>query len=484
MRSWKLLIVVFTTALIGAVVGVLITLRYFSESATTYTSIGDHQRTVLTRSGGDTALLVPEAMRFRDAAGNAVNAVVHIKVSYGPGSFSLNPLEIYYHPEARPSGSGVILTDDGYIITNNHVIENASNIEVVLHNNQRFYANVIGTDPSTDLALLKIKATDLPFMTYGNSDELIPGEWVLAIGNPFNLNSTVTAGIVSARARNINVLRERNTLSVEAFIQTDAAVNPGNSGGALVNLNGELVGINTAIATSTGSYAGYSFAIPVNLARKVIDDLLEFGKAQRGFLGVQIRDVDADVATRYHLDVNQGVMVDRVNAGSSAEGSGIHNGDVIIGIGEKSVNTVSELQELIATHRPGAEVKVIYRRNGEVHEVNSVLKDYEGRDSIERRPPKNNFEGITFREASLSQLALLNLDGGVEVHTITEGPWMVAGIREGFIVAYIDKVPVENLTTLNQLLEFKHGGILIEGYYPGGRKGTYGVEWLWPVQAD
>ena len=203
------------------------------------------------------------------------------------------------------------------------MIEDASGIEVVMTNNQRFYAKLIGSDPTTDLALLKIRAKNLPFLKYGDSDAITPGEWVLAVGNPFDLNSTVTAGIVSAKARNIGILRDRNNLQVEAFIQTDAAVNPGNSGGALVNLKGELIGINSAIATSSGSYQGYSFAIPVSLVKKVMDDLLELGQVQRGMLGIQITDVNAGIAEDLKLAVNQGVLISKVNGGSAAEQSGL-----------------------------------------------------------------------------------------------------------------------------------------------------------------
>ncbi|MFN7487430.1 MAG: S1C family serine protease, partial [Cyclobacteriaceae bacterium] len=264
MRNRLLFIVlVVGLATFGAVVGSFFTLRMIETDAG-YSSIQQRQR-VRFISTRDSIAFRQAPVSFQDASAAAIPAVVHIRTNLGAGSFSLNPLEYHFNPEAHSSGSGVILTDDGYVVTNYHVIEDASNIEVVTSTNQRYYARVVGRDESTDLALLKIKASELPFVRYGNSDLVTPGEWVLAVGNPFDLNSTVTAGIVSAKARNIGILRDRNNLQVESFIQTDAAVNPGNSGGALVNLKGELIGINSAIATNTGNYAGYSFAIPVNL---------------------------------------------------------------------------------------------------------------------------------------------------------------------------------------------------------------------------
>jgi Do/DeqQ family serine protease len=403
--------------------------------------------------------------------------VVHIRTSFGPGEFSVNPLEFSLEAPARSSGSGVIISDDGYIVTNNHVIEDASSIEVVMSNNQRFYAKLIGSDPNTDLALLKIRAKNLPFLKYGDSDAITPGEWVLAIGNPFDLNSTVTAGIVSAKARNIGILHERNNLEVEAFIQTDAAVNPGNSGGALVNLSGELIGINSAIATSSGSYQGYSFAIPVSLVKKVMDDLLELGQVQRGMLGIKIIDVNASIAEDLKLAVSQGVLINTVNAGSAAEQSGLLKGDVIVGIDGHSISSVSELQEWVARNRPGKEIGVAYIRNGENHEVKAILRNSEGNENVEKRAVKYDLNGIAVEDVPYKELVGLQVEGGVRIKDIPSGKWREAGIKKGFLITYIDKVPVDNVEDLNRILDFKKGGILIEGLYPDGKKGTYGVEW-------
>jgi serine protease Do len=476
-RTITLFLIFLFITIAGGIVGSLVTYRYLDFSLTPYSSIDERQKMVFTNYATDSLYRVPREMDFLSTSKKVVSGVVHIRTSYGSGKFSLNPLEMYYKEPARASGSGVIISDDGYIVTNNHVIEDASNVEVVLNNNQRYYAKIIGTDPSTDLALLKIKARNLPFVRYGNSDRINTGEWVLAIGNPFELNSTVTAGIVSAKARNIGILRDRNNLQVESFIQTDAAVNPGNSGGALVNLQGELVGINTAIATSTGSYSGYSFAIPVSLVKKVMDDLLEFGQVQRGMLGVQISNVDAYVAERFSLQVNQGVLITRVNRGSAAEASGIQQGDVITAIDEREVNSISELQEWVARNRPGKEIMVTFIRGEEKLQVKSRLKNERGREDLTERKVVSEWNGATFEDVQYGELLRLKLDGGVLLKSLEKGNWKDAGLKEGFIIVYLDKVPVDNLADLNRIMEYKRGGVLVEGVYPTGEKAVYGLDW-------
>jgi serine protease Do len=475
-RGILAILTVVVAAFIGAVFGVLYTLRYV-DNGTTYHSIEGRQNITLASRGLDSSARASIGPDFQRAAKLITPAVVHIRTTYGPGDFSLNPLELRFQQQAHSSGSGVIISDDGYIVTNNHVIEDASNIEVVMSDNKRLYAKVIGRDPSTDLALLKVKARNLPFISYGNSDSLVPGEWVLAVGNPFDLNSTVTAGIVSAKARNIGILSTKNNLDVEAFIQTDAAVNPGNSGGALVNLKGELVGINSAIASANGGYQGYSFAIPVNLVKKIADDLLEFGEVQRGLLGVRILDVDARVAESQNLDIVQGVFVSQVNEGSAAAASGIQEGDVITAIEGQPVVSTSELQELVARHRPGHALNVTFRRDGKETSVRTVLKNFEGRESMTRQEVNYVIEGVTFEDVAYSALTKRNLDGGVLVAAIDLGKWKKAGLREGYIITHIDKVPVDNVADLNRILAYKSGGILVEGVYKNGEKGVYGVEW-------
>ncbi len=477
MKRSILILIVMLTACIGGVLGSMFTLRFLDFPTASYQSIEGRQKSIFAGYSADTAYQVPDGMDFLSTAKTVTSGVVHIRTSYGPGDFSVNPLELYLEAPSRSSGSGVIISDDGYIATNNHVIEDASNIEVVMNNNQRFYAKLVGTDPTTDLALLKIKARNLPFIRYGDSDRITPGEWVLAVGNPFDLNSTVTAGIVSAKARNIDILRDRNNLQVEAFIQTDAAVNPGNSGGALVNLKGELIGINSAIATSSGSFQGYSFAIPVSLVKKVMDDLLEFGQVQRGLLGVRISDVNAAIAEDLNLKVSQGALVNYVNAGSAAEQSGLLTGDVIVGIDGHKIGSVSELQELVARNRPGKEILVSYLREGNVNEVKARLRNNEGNESVVKKEIKHELGGVEVEDLPFKELASLQLEGGVRIKDVPSGKWKNTGIKKGFVIGFIDKIPVDNVEDLNRILEFKKGGILIEGYYPGGQKGTYGVDW-------
>jgi serine protease Do len=476
MKRSILFLAIILIACMGGVLGSMFTIRYLGISNLNYSSIEERQRLVFTGRPADTSYNIPNHINFLTTANRVVPGVVHIRTGYGPGVFSLNPLQHYERP-VHSSGSGVIISDDGYIVTNNHVIEDATNIEVVMNNNQRYFAKLVGSDANTDLALLKIKANNLPFVPYGDSDNLQPGEWVLAIGNPFDLNSTVTAGIVSAKARNIGILQGMNGLSVEAFIQTDAAVNPGNSGGALVNLAGELIGVNTAIATSSGSYQGYSFAIPVSLVKKVMDDLLEFGKVQRGLLGVNIGDVDAARAEQYNLTVTQGVFVSNVLHGSAAEESGMLPGDVIVAIDNHVVNSVSELQEWVARNRPGNEIIVSFLRKGKKMEVKATLKNSQGKESFEKKEVKHVIEGARFEDVPYRELAKLLLDGGVKVVNVAPGKWKKAGIKKDFIIAYIDKVPVDNIEDLNRVLEYKKGGVLVEGFYIDGQKGTYGMEW-------
>ena len=477
MKRSVLIALVLVTACVGGILGSLMTIRYLGGSMAAYTSIDDYQKLWLANFEPDTAYSVPEGLDFLKTARMVTPSVVHIRTSYGTGDFSMNPLQFYFDKPARSSGSGVIVSEDGYIVTNNHVISEATNIEVVMNNNRRYFAKLIGADETTDLALLRIQAHGLPFIRYGNSDRVNAGEWVLAIGNPFDLNSTVTAGIVSAKARNIGILRDRNNLQVESFIQTDAAVNPGNSGGALVNLKGELIGINTAIATNNGMYQGYSFAIPVSLVRKVADDLLEFGQVQRGLLGIEIQDVNASVAEEMGLATSQGVIVKRVNKSSAAEVSGIRVGDVIIGIEDHKVTSVSELQEYVARHRPGTEIKVTYLRNGEENVAISTLRDYAGTSEVRSREVSYTLEGALFEDVPAAELSDIGLESGVRIAKVGDGKFKDAGFRDGFVIGYIDKINVENVSDLNRILDFKRGGILVEGFFANGEKGVIGMDW-------
>ena len=305
---------------------------------------------------------------FTQAAERSVEAVVHVKTKYYRQQQYVDPFYQFFfgrpqqsqQPSAMASGSGVILSNDGYIVTNNHVIEDANEIEVVLNDKRTFTAKLIGTDPNTDLALLKIEATDLPTIEIGNSDDLRVGEWVLAVGNPFNLTSTVTAGIVSAKARSINILN--SDMKIESFIQTDAAVNPGNSGGALVNTRGELVGINTAIASQTGSYAGYAFAIPTAIMQKVVADLRQYGTVQRALLGIRMLDITQQVKDQLSLESMEGVYVGEVISGSAADKAGMKAGDVIVQVDGRPINASSQLQEQIGRKNPGDQITILVRR--------------------------------------------------------------------------------------------------------------------------
>ena len=475
MKKGLLIVLVFVAALIGGIIGSLATFRYLSDQPS-YSSIVDRQRVSYAQVKNDTSLMLPK-INFLPVTAHVIKAVVHIRISLGPGEFSLNPLDHYLNLPARSSGSGVIVSDDGYIVTNFHVIEEARSIEVVLSNNERHFAKIIGTDPTTDLALLKIKSNNLPFVKYGDSDYVLPGEWVLAVGNPFDLNSTVTAGIVSGKARNIGILADRNNLQVESFIQTDAAVNPGNSGGALVNMNGELIGINSAIATTTGSYSGYSFAIPVNLVKKVMDDFIEFGQVQRAILGIQILDVTADLAEEKQINQVSGVFIDYVNPGSTAAEAGLKDGDVITAIDKVIVTNRSELQERVARHRPGQQVMVTYFRRGKQQSATATLKSTEGSVKLFRRNIRLDYDGATFADIANNQLRGLQIDGGALITTLSDGKWKKAGVEKNFIVRFIDKVPVDNVADLGRILEHKKGGILVEGVYLNGEPGTYGVVW-------
>lgn len=324
---------------------------------------------------------------FEVAAEMSLNTVVHVKTETEMKQQSVDPMYYLFYGKSKQrspqlihaSGSGVIISADGYIVTNNHVIDRAKKIEVTLNDKKTYTAKVIGTDPDTDLALLKIDKDDLPFIQYGNSNEVHVGEWVLAVGNPFNLTSTVTAGIVSAKGRDINILNNdpyTGLSAIESFIQTDAAVNPGNSGGALVNTSGQLVGINAAIKSNTGSYTGYSFAIPVNIVKKVVTDLKEFGTVQRAFIGVNIREMDKDLAEEIGTTDLNGIYVLGVTENGAAAKSGIKTGDIIKKVGTKEVNDVPELQEQISQFRPGDKVIVIISRDNKEIEIPLVLKNY------------------------------------------------------------------------------------------------------------
>lgn len=378
-------------------------------------------------------------------------------------------------------GSGVIISADGYIVTNNHVIDGAERLEVTLNDNTTYDASVIGSDPSTDLALIKIDAANLPVIPIGDSDNLKVGEWVLAVGNPFGFTSTVTTGIVSAKARSISSVTHNRAMGIESYIQTDAAVNPGNSGGALVNLDGQLVGINTAIYSQTGSYTGYSFAIPTSIVTKVVSDLRAYGTVQRAVLGVTIADLTAALAKEKNITaVKAGVYVDNVNEGSAAEEAGLKSGDVITAINQTPVKSVAQLQEQINRYAPGEEITVTYYRNNKANKATVRLLDAKGTTKVRVKGTIDEL-GCTLKEADADVLKRLRMKSGVQVTDVKSGRFKDAGIRSGFIIADINNGVVRNADDVNKIYNAiindteSDPVMFITGVYPNGQKGYYAV---------
>lgn len=491
MSTKRFTIGIILAAVLGGMVAVGM-MKFFEEDSSNYRSFNEKQNVQFSTFLADTNFIIPEGINFVYAAEKVKAGVVFIRSSYNGSedkSISLNPLDEFYEyfgdrqrkgqrGPSRASGSGVIISSDGYIATNNHVIENASKIEVTLGDNRMYEAEVIGIDPTTDLALIKINEENLSFVEFGDSDAIYVGEWVLAVGNPFGtLTSTVTAGIVSAKARNINILHDQNNRQIEAFIQTDAAVNQGNSGGALVNLKGQLVGINTAIATPTGSYAGYSFAVPVSLVQKVMNDLLEFGTVQRALLGVSIRNVDAVLAKDEGLNLVEGVYVDGVARESAASAAGLEPGDVIVEINGKRVSRVAELQELVARNRPGDKIQVTFWRGGDLSSVQATLQNIEGETEFISKRIEVELEGAIFVDPSKSVIKELKISGGAQVMEMGPGKWSDAGLQEGFVITSIDHEKINNAEHLKKVMEEKNGGILIEGITSSGEQAFYGYGW-------
>lgn len=434
-----------------------------------------------------------QAIDFTGVAEMSVNAVVSIRSTVSPKQTSQYPQmqdpffkfffgdEYFGTPKPTPqtsSGSGVIISKNGYIITNNHVIDGADKIDVTLNDKRMFNAKVVGADPSTDLALLKIDGEDFPMLNFGNSDLLKVGEWVLAVGNPMGLNSTVTAGIVSAKGRAIGAGK---SMSIESYIQTDAAVNPGNSGGALVNTNGELVGINTMILSQTGSYIGYSFAVPSNIAIKIVNDLKEYGAVQRALLGVTIIEMSAELAKEKDIDFVNGVYIESVNDRSSAKEAGLKKGDIIIAIDNVQTHSSSKLQEQISLHHPGDKIIVTIIRDGKTKDIEVVLKNQQGNTSI-TKPSDFGVLGAGFAELSNEKKAEYGISSGVEVSGIKDGKFQRAGIRKGFIILNINSEvittpdDVERIynTILNSSSRDKV--MFISGIYPNGRSAYYAVD--------
>ncbi len=485
----------FAKILLAAMLGSGITFGAFKAVDDDRTVVIERAPASITRMASNvTAPNADIQTDFSYAAELANPTVVHIRAKMGgnatasrgnrqelPSPFrdffgdDFNPFEGPHRGPALASGSGVIISEDGYVVTNNHVVENSSELEVSLYDKRTYTAKVIGTDPSTDLALIKISEKGLPKTVFANSDNVKVGQWVLAVGNPFNLESTVTAGIVSAKGRSIGIL-DRDRFPIESFIQTDAAVNPGNSGGALVNLNGELIGINTAIASNSGSFQGYSFAVPSNIASKVVEDLIKFGNVQRAFLGVTLRDVNGKLAQEKKLNVFSGVHVDSLVAKGSAKAAGINAGDVITKVDGRNVNSVAELQEQIARHRPGDKVAVTVIRGGSEKIISVPLRNREGNTDIVKNdaPAVAKSLGADFETLPAMDLEKLNLRNGVRVKSIGSGILQAeTEMRNGFIITEVNKTPVKTREQLIKMLEDQRGGVMIAGIYPGSARKYY-----------
>ena len=417
---------------------------------------------------------------FTYAAEMTVHAVVHVRTKSMVGPEASNPIWEYFYGDrySKPRevagyGSGVIISADGYIITNNHVIEDAENVEVKLNDNRTFQAEIVGRDPSTDIALLKVKASGLPFVKYGDSDQLRLGEWVLAVGNPFNLTSTVTAGIVSAKGRSLGILE--NDMRIESFIQTDAALNMGNSGGALVNTKGLLIGITSAIYTPSGAYAGYSFAIPVTIVKKVVEDLKQFGEVQRAIIGVNIMEVTPEDAEKFKLSEVKGARITNVIANGSAEAAGLKEDDIIIKVDGISVATPSELQEQVGKHRPGDKANITYIRNGKEVTVSVTMRNVAGNTSVVTREMGGGgiVYGARLESLGSSDKDRYNVDYGVKVTELNDGKFKDLGIKKGYIILSINGKKVKSSAEVRQATENESDLNSIEGIQSNGTIFSY-----------
>ncbi len=414
---------------------------------------------------------------FTFAAEKTIDCVVNVKtqstVSYR------NPIYDFFYGEKYQGeqepvmgvGSGVIITADGYIVTNNHVIENSEKVTVTLNDKREFTAKVVGTDHSTDLALLKVDAKDLPFITFGNSDAMKVGEWVLAVGNPFNISSTVTAGIVSAKGRSMQIIEDN--YRIESFIQTDASVNRGNSGGALVNLKGEMIGINTAIVSPSGGNVGISFAIPSSIVQKVVRDLIEFGAVQRAIMGVSISEITAELAKEKGLESLDGVYVADVNENSAAQTAGIEKGDVVTQINNVKVNSPSELQELVGRYRPGDKISVTVKRKDKVKQFEVTLRNLQGDTSVVKAGTYDTILGAKIVNLDDQEKSRLGIKNGVKVAELQEGKLKASGVKPGFIITQINNKPVSSVDELNRILNSIRGGVYLEGVYQNGSVAYY-----------
>lgn len=413
---------------------------------------------------------------LREAAKKAVPGVVHVKTIQMGREYVGNPFMDFWFgtpsksrevPMTTGYGSGVIISEDGYIITNNHVIRESDKVMVVLNDKKEYEAKIIGQDPNTDIALLKIEGKGLPYVEYGNSDDVVLGEWVLAVGNPYNLTSTVTAGIISAKARELGM--NRGQMSLESFLQTDAAVNPGNSGGALVNANGELIGINTAIQSPTGSYSGYSFAVPVNIARKVVNDLKEYGKVQRAVLGIRMGELTPALAESMDIRDNYGIYVGEVLSGGAAEKAGMKKGDIIQGINGIEVKTLAEFQEQLGKYRPGAGVQMKIKRDGREKLLDVVFQNSFGDTAVSGKE-EFGVLGVKAEPLTQSDRYRYRLSKGVKITDIRNGKFKAAGLEKGYIIVKINDNVIYDMQDLSRAVQGAgDGGIFVTAVSPRGK---------------
>ena len=411
---------------------------------------------------------------FVTASEMSTSSVVFIKnvsnIRYRSGHW----MDWFFEPRTAQqvsTGSGVFYSKDGFIVTNHHVIEDADEIEVI-HNKKTYMAEIIGTDPSTDLAVIKVSGNTFPTIPLGNSAQVKVGEWALAVGNPFNLTSTVTAGIVSAKGRNINILKDK--FPIESFIQTDAAINPGNSGGALVNIRGELIGINTAILSRTGSYAGYGFAIPVDIMKKVVKDLINYGEVQKVFLGAEYIDIDSDIATELAIDGLNGVIITNVQDNWAADKAGLKKGDIITAVDNRVIDGKSDLEERLGYKYPGDELSVKIKRGEKVLTKNVVLTNKEGTEEvIKKEIYKSESLQVTLEKLPKVERNLLGIKGGVKVVDIGSGFFSKLEIPKDFIITEINNTPIESPKELEEILEKIRGRVIISGITSRGKKVYY-----------
>ena len=418
---------------------------------------------------------------FTFAAEQTVHAVVHVHVVAKVDQPDNPFMQFFYGDNYKSSprevsgyGSGVIISPDGYIITNNHVIEDADNIEVKLNDNREFKAEVVGRDPSTDIALLKIKAENLSFLKYGDSEKLKVGEWVLAVGNPFNLSSTVTAGIVSAKGRNLQLIN--SNYSIESYIQTDAALNPGNSGGALVDTKGQLVGITSAILSPSGAYSGYSFAIPVSIVSKVVDDIRKYGEVQRALIGIQMDEVSPEVAEKQNLTAVKGVLITKIIEGGAAEEAKLKKDDIITKMDGISIDTRADIQEQVGKHSPGDKVILTYFRDGKENTVPVTLKNISGNISVVAKGMGvDEIFGARFEALSNYDTRMFNIDYGVRIIDLGDGKFKDMGLKKGTILLSVNGKKVRTPDEVRQATNNESNLRTIEGYQPDGTH--FNIKW-------